>query len=413
VKPESNGTESLIHPSLLAEAAPAATGFPRNVPPAAGAARQPTPLPRRPKGRWFVGLLLVVFCGVLGKQVWNAFFRYQAYGTVSGRILQLTPQWDGVVRSIHVREGEEVRQGQVLVSMENLEQKHRLAQLGDDLHIAQATLDGEVAKLKWQAALNLDQGKGAQALYYEAHGELLREQARLELLNASMRRAGQSLANHAYSPEEFDQIRYSRQGQEQKVAQLKKSVQELRQRMEQAQTLRPAKDGSGDSIAEYGGDHLKPFLARIQALHAERERVREQTEQGEIRAPVNGVVLKVAHFAGERCKAGDLLVKLLEQSSLEIILYVPQQAGDQFPDGTAVDLQVEPMSRPLSGTVVRCGQTLEPAPEHLKRHYSEGQRLLPVYVRPGEEAERWLSLRVGATARLPYSWTTWSRKLWK
>ena len=56
---------------------------------------------------------------------------------------------------------------------------------------------------------------------------------------------------------------------------------------------------------------------------------------------------------------------------------------------------------------------LEPAPEQLKRHYAEGQRLVPVYVRPGEDAERWLGLRVGATARLPYSWTTLSRKLWK
>ncbi len=136
-------------------------------------------------------------------------------------------------------------------------------------------------------------------------------------------------------------------------------------------------------------------------------------EQGEIRAPANGVVLKIAHFAGERCKAGDLLVKLLEESSLEIVLYVPQQSGDLFPEGTAVEMQVEPLSRPLSGAVVRCGETLEAAPEHLKRHYSEGQRLLPVYVRPGDNAERWLGLRVGTTARLPYSWTTLSRKVWK
>jgi hypothetical protein len=183
--------------------------------------------------------------------------------------------------------------------------------------------------------------------------------------------------------------------------------------MDQARALQPAKDGSGDSIADYSGDHLRPFLARIEALNAERERVREEMEQGEIRAPVNGVVLKVAHFAGERCKAGDLLVTLLEENSLEIVLYVPQEAVDQFADDSKVDVLVEPMARSLSGTIVRSGSTLEPAPEHIKRHYSEGQRLLPVYVRPAEDAERWLSLRVGATARLPYSWTTWSRKLWR
>ncbi len=35
----------------------------------------------------------------------------------------------------------------------------------------------EAAKLKWQAAFNLDQGPGAQVIYYETLGNLMRNQS--------------------------------------------------------------------------------------------------------------------------------------------------------------------------------------------------------------------------------------------
>jgi hypothetical protein len=67
---------------------------------------RPTPLPRRPKGRWFVGLLLLAAVSYGGYQVWETFFRYRAYGMVTGRVVQLSPPWEGVASYLHVREGE-------------------------------------------------------------------------------------------------------------------------------------------------------------------------------------------------------------------------------------------------------------------------------------------------------------------
>ena len=39
---------------------------------AAPAASNPTPLPKRPKGRLFVGALLLIVCFLLGRAVWSA-----------------------------------------------------------------------------------------------------------------------------------------------------------------------------------------------------------------------------------------------------------------------------------------------------------------------------------------------------
>ena len=94
-----------------------------------------------------------------------AFLRYQAYGVVTGRVVQLSPPWNGELTAFHVREGDAVRQGQPLLTMDNAEMRQRLSALGDELVSAQADLEAEAAKIKWQAAFHLDQGKSGQARY--------------------------------------------------------------------------------------------------------------------------------------------------------------------------------------------------------------------------------------------------------
>src|SRR5437764_1397469 len=121
----------------------------------------PTPLPKRPKGRWFIGLLLLTGCAYAGYHVWDGFFRYTAYGTVTGRLVQLSPPWDGELAFLSVREGDRVRQGEVLATLENHELRQKLDQTDDELRVAQATLEAEAARLKWMAAFQVDQSGNA------------------------------------------------------------------------------------------------------------------------------------------------------------------------------------------------------------------------------------------------------------
>ena len=52
------------------------------------------------------------------------------------------------------------------------------------------------------------------------------------------------------------------------------------------------------------------------------------------------------------------------------------------------------------------GDEFEMAPENLARYYRSHEKLLPIYVRPADEAQRWIGLRVGGMAALPrvFSW---------
>jgi HlyD family secretion protein len=387
----------------LAPSAPSNHAFPRK-PPEAGPnlISKPTPLAKRPKGRWFVAVLLIGGCAYGGYQIWQTFFRYEAFGTVTAHVIHISPPWDGAVVSIQAREGQRVRQGEVIAAVENTELRQRHAQLGDELRLAQANLDAETAKLKWQASFYLDQGPGAIAQYFQSFGQLLQEQSHLEELKISVKRAEGLRERHAISDEEYDQARFNCEGQEKKIEQLRIAVAQLKTRADQAAPLLKNTSGFGGLDAT-GYDQLKPCLARIESLQYERSRLQERLDQGEIRAPANGLIVKHLRLAGERCKASEPLLSFLEEGSLRVILYLPQASSDRFkPDGE-VDVVMDPYPDKLHCTVSRLGDEYEAAPEQIKRHYQEGQRLLPVVLRPDDEWERWMALRPGGVVKLPYS----------
>jgi multidrug resistance efflux pump len=393
-------------PSLSEANGPRPLGFPQDVVlQAPTVIVTPTPLPKRPKGRWFVGFILIGICAVAVYSVWNSFFRYEAYGVVSGRVIDVSPPWDGVVRSLLVRDGDAVEQGQLIMTLENIELRQRHAQLADELLVAQANLEAEVGKLKWQSAFGTDQSHGAIAFYYETLGEYLREQARLDELRTQLRRSTTLYASRSVSQEEYQTYLYATQGQEKKVARLKIAVEDLKKRADLFQNL--FKDGSlkntDKGMEAAGAAQLKPSLVRITTLEAERQRLQDRMDEGLIRSPVNGRLIKSYRFAGERCRSIEPVLSVLERGSLEVVLYMPQNSRKRFDVGEEAQMVFEPYMEPLGGTVKRVGDRFESAPEQIKRHYTEGQRMLPIYVSPTDEATTpWLALRVGGVVKLPY-----------
>ena len=119
--------------------------------PSPAVAVRPTPLPKRPKGRVLVSTLLICLCGGGLIAFWNALFRCEAYGSITGRIIDVSSPWHGVLQSLHVREGQAVRQGQLLATVRSHDLELQLARVGDEIQIAQATLDSQIAELRLKA----------------------------------------------------------------------------------------------------------------------------------------------------------------------------------------------------------------------------------------------------------------------
>ena len=362
---------------------------------------RPTPLPKRPKGRWFIGLLLLASCGYGGWQAYDSFLRYRAYGVVTGRVLQLSPPWNGELTAFHVREGDTVRQGQPLLTMDNAEMRQRLSALGDELVSAQADLEAEAAKLKWQAAFHLDQSKSGNARYYEMWGAYLQEQKTLEKMGNELRTSEKLYDKRAISLMEVDRLQLDYIGQKLKLEKLEVALEEARKIAVLGKILLARVGDLGDSLAEDGQDQLKPKLAKIEALKAERSRLDQYLSKGRLLAPSNGLVVKLHRFAGEHAKTGDTLISFLEEGSLQVVLYVTQTGSGSFEIGNTLDMVLEPYPSRLRGKIIRLGDQLEAAPEQIKRYYSAGQRLLPVHVQPDPETQRWMAFRVESVIKVP------------
>jgi multidrug resistance efflux pump len=368
---------------------------------ASGAATHAAPLPRRPKGRLFVGTLLVSVMGLLGYLVWNALLRYEAYGVVEGRIVKIASPFDGVVRAVYVRDGDSVEQNQVLATVENIDARQQLARLQDELKVVQAEVASELSQLQLKSVLQDDRRLKALAEYYELWGTLLHEQSRLEEATVSLRRV-EKLRRHdaAVSTAELESAKFSHEGQKAKVAKLIEAVEKLKTRTEISDAEKQALEAQ-----------LKPKLVRIESIRNELSRVAERIELGTIRASVAGRVVRTHRFAGEYAEMSHVLVEVVEAGSLRVVLYVPQTHAELHAVGDGLEMEIPTNGSTLAGSVIRLAEQVSAAPDSLARYYRSRQALVPVHVQPAPAEEGRLPLLLGSEVRLPASVASLRRSL--
>lgn len=354
-------------------------------------ATRPTPMPKRPKGRLLVGSFLALVVGFGAMTVWNSLFRYQAYGGVTGRVVELSAPWGGVLQTIHVREGEPVRQDQLLATVVNPELDREVDTKRDELRIAQATLNAQVADLRFKARLRDDDQHRGLAQYYELWGQLLQEQSTLADMVAKRTRSENLSHRDVITKEKLQELRFDESGQRSKVEKLSEAVCKLGEIV-----------NSTESATDELHTQLKPFALRIEALQNEITRLRETAHLGAIRAPVNGRVIKVHRFTGEYSDPEFPIFEVLVDGSVEAVLYVSQDDTSQFFEGRLLELQVPPASEKAKCVVVRVGDRYEPVPKSIEIHYRRDEKLLPVYARPLEGSNDKGILRLGSEVRLPH-----------
>lgn len=394
--------------SRMAEGSPGefkhgvASNKPNSQPPASVAtnARNAPPMKKRAKGSGFVGFLFLVGFGAFGYFIWVSLLQYEAYGVIQGRLISVSAPWDGTVDSWLVRDGDEVQQGQVIAEITNLEMEHELASYTDELKMSQALLDAEISKVKFSVRDQSERSQKAVAEYLEAYGKLLSEKSKLKELEGRFDRNKKLANSQNISRSEFESVFYQLDGQKQKIEKLEDAVQVLKARSEEASHNH--NDGSSQ---------LKPILAQIELAQSKIARLRQRIDQGKIRAPVSGRISKRHCLTGESAKSGDAIIEILEDNSVEAVLYLPQRIVDEFDVGNEMEITLEPNREPLRCTIVRMGNQFEKAPESIKGYYYENQPLLPVFLKPGPEAGPLMETRVGGTVKRPYEYRKGLAKL--
>lgn len=364
-------------------AEPAAAATARSVPPAPPAVR--------PRGRLLIAGLMFLACAGGVATVWDSLLRYKAYGVVTGRLVQVSAPVDGLLQYVHVREGDEIRQDTRLATVRDLECEQRLERITDELKIAEATLHAEIAKVQWQSQVQDTEMSKSVAEFYEGASAVHHEAGALGVIRDQLQITQQLTIRQAAQESDLRIQSIQEDAQQNKLAAVQEALVVLKNRAEAA-TKAP----------RLGQEQVAPLVAKVNMLINETERIRQWIAQGDLRAPVNGRILHRHHPTGECVKSHEPLFTVMEESSLEIELYVSQEETAEYAVGDTINLKIEPFETLVPCEVTFIGHEYREPPANIEVFYRKSVRLLPIRVRPAAEFAADRRMSVGAVAKLPY-----------
>lgn len=352
--------------------------------------------PKAPKGRFFVVGMVLSLLGFGAFRVWDSFFHYTAFGVVDGRTVDVPAPVSGLVRYVHVREGEQVRQGDLLLTLDQHDLELRLGRMGDQLRLAQAKLEAEMSTTQWRVSQSLIEFHEAAGEYRDKWADVRERQVRWRRAQQYRERIAGMVEQKAAAQYELEEALAEENAQRDRLETLVEGLVSWQKRSQVAELQTQA-----------GLDVLQPLLAEMRNLESEQARLREEMTRGEVRSPVNGKVLKRHRFTGEGAEELQTLFTILEEDSLEIVLYVPQQRIDEFEADQTLQVSLPPFQDEIACRVTRFGNENLPPPSHLQRHYAHQAKLLPVHLLPTDHRLEHSHVQLGAVVQLPFNANRW------
>lgn len=344
----------------------------------------------------------------------------------------------GRVARLAVQEGDVVRQGQVLLTLDVETQKAELASVQRQALLVTASSERLAALLAGQRSLSFSEAVQAMAAAQDRGTALLATQAQLftsqrqgrdqgdQQLNARSDQLNTELAGHTQRLQQRETERrmveeqvnqlddLTRQGYFPRIRltdaqrQLTTAQQEAQQSATDIQRTREALVEAGHARALRGSEQRRDWETEL--LEAERQSallnaraaaLQQQIKQADIIAPVAGsVVALVAHTVGGVVQAGQTLMELVPQDeALVVDARFELTAAEKLQAGQKADLRFSTMDR--ANTPVLHGQVLTVSADRLEDQRS-GQPYLRVRVSvPAAERERLKSSGTELRAGLP------------
>lgn len=251
------------------------------------------------------------------------------HGYVEGEYLYIAPTTAGVLKTLSVTRGQDVKQGAPLFALDATELEATLAA---------AKAAAARAKASWQDLTKGNRPEEIDVIAQEA------EQARANLDSAEkeFKRAQGLLASGASSKADFDIKKASFEAATARVA-------EMQARLKTAQL------GGRDDAQEAARAAYDEALQAI--VQAERHLIESAPN-----APASGRIEDTYYHAGEYIKAGAPVVSLLPPENVKVLFYAPQKDIPHLSPGTPVTLTCDGCAAPIAAKITYIASQSEYTP---------------------------------------------------
>lgn len=265
-------------------------------------------------------------------------------GYVEGEFVHVSAPLPGRLTTLAVRRGTQVKAGDLLFELEQVQEKAAR----DETKLRLAQIRAQVA----------DARKGKRPTEIEATtAQLNLARTALQFSEKELTRQEKLLAARVVPVQEVDRIRSLRDQDRQRVAQLEAE-------------LGTAKLGSRS-------DQVAATEAGMQALEAALTRSEWDLAQKRQTAPMAGLVFDTLYRSGEWVAAGRPVIVLLPPQNIKVRTFVAQSQVAKIHNGDKADVMVDGISAPFSGTVSFISPQAEYTPPVI---YSRESRQKLVYL---------------------------------
>lgn len=274
------------------------------------------------RARMLLGVGLVLLLGV-GLALWRlqsgvgaSSGLLQVNGRIEGDLIALGPKTAGRVAELLAREGDEVKQGQLLARLEEAAIDARLAQAGSTVAALDAQAAAQASALELLRAETSVQLAAARAGVESAQAEARRAQAAASQEVRDLNRVRQLAAQGFVGPQAVEKSELSlRTAQEQEAA-ARAALKRMRQ------TLRDAELGPQRIRAREA--EVQSIRAQAQAAAARAQEAASQVADLMVSAPVAGRISNRYVNVGEVVAAGTPLFGLTDLARVYLKAYLPE-----------------------------------------------------------------------------------------
>ncbi|HVW10202.1 MAG TPA: HlyD family efflux transporter periplasmic adaptor subunit [Bryobacteraceae bacterium] len=338
-------------------------------------------------------LIILIILAAAGFGIWKAFFQpkpvpegvVQLSGRIEGDDSAIAPKVAGRIADIRFREGDSVKAGDVIATLDDIQTKTREEQAQDSVAEAEshvAFAQQQVAILEDQLRANdlqIEQSKtDAEGRVRQAEGDLAAAQAQLAQQEGQLKIA--TFDRDAYTKLAADGAVTKRQGEQAEsnaVAQ-EAAVAAARRKVEAAQgSLNVAKSAlTNPGIREANSAAIRKEIAQQQSqIAAQRDdanRIRKQLQEAKenrgdltIVAPFDGMIATRTAEPGEVIQPGTPIVTLIDMSKVYLRGYVPEGEIGKVKVGQAARIYLDSNpSKPLEAFVSRVDPEATFTPEN-------------------------------------------------
>ncbi len=359
-------------------------------------ARLPTtspaaPLKKRPKGRWFVTLVIGSLLAFVALNLWNELVRFQAYGELQGVVVHLSPTVSGRVNSTAVEEGDSVQAGQLLAVIDVRELRTERRRMNNELQIALSNLEVRMAEVQSRTRQFQSDQFNRQIEYYKLLGEYHAKRAQLQELETNFATNESLRQSQSISEMEYIAAKAAFESLKVHVDDLAVAVQAI----EPALVL---------ALPDDMNELLRAEHSRIAALKTELAEIDQLIEASEVRAPFDGKILKRKCHVGEYVEPNKPVIELLRTDSMEAVVYMPQYRANLLQVGDEIRVMVAPLHAHRHFRVSRISPEILPPPQSLQANYRAYKGTVRVHARPVdlpgmqgtlEELSGWLGAEIG------------------